>query len=146
MIFRAALAGGILFIDDPLLYYRTGGMSFHERETHGHSVLFGGRIKILSWRVSSARCYLQDLSVCGVDAGDIDTQYLRDFIHRHEWEIDLSRAGWFPERLMMMPEAFTRSHASRSFKPLRCYLKYLAWPVYLVFLNLRGAPKKGSPE
>ena len=145
MIFRASLAGGLLFVDDPLVYHRVGGASFAKTEEKDKQSLFGDRIKFRSWRVSSARCYLKDIAVCEFNCEDIDQEYLRHFIRENEWETDLYRSS-FLGRLMMMPEAFARSYRNRSFRPLKSYVKYLAWPVYPVHLYLKNKLQKTSTD
>ena len=144
MVFRASLAGGLLFVDEPLVYYRIGGVSSPKQEALGQLILFGGRIKTLSWRVSSAKCYLADLETLGDNNHEIDTKQLRDFIRNGEWEIRLSQKSSL-ERVKLFPEAIRRTFSSFSARPLRSYLKYIFWPIYFIFLKLKNNLNKCAP-
>src|SRR6056297_1800074 len=63
LFFRACALGRVCFIDEPLLRYRTSGVSAKAASrSPGYDVLLGDRIKFISWRVGNARGLLADMA------------------------------------------------------------------------------------
>ena len=145
MVFRAYLAGGLLFANEPLVYHRVGGISSPRPETLGHMILFGGRIKTLSWRVSSAKCYLNDLKLFPNQYFGINEKQIRQFIENGEWEIKLSEASYV-RKLKLFKEALVRTSSCQNLKPVRSYIKYLTWPIYYALLNIKNRNKNNETK
>jgi hypothetical protein len=137
MFFRSALAGGILFVDEPLVFYRQGGISDSKGETMSEKFLFSGRQKALSWKISNMRCHLADLKTLGGYQEEALRHYFERSIQDGEWELRLSTAS-LSEKIKLLVEVLQKTMRERRFFLLKTYLKYLLWPISLTFYLVRA--------
>ena len=120
--FRAALSGGIAWIDEPLLDYRAGGAS-----DGGGDAARGFYLKKQRWYRSFQRAYLADLDRRpGADAPGAAAlgRAAAAELERLDFEIGLAEAGT-AGRLARLPAALRLALARRDPGPLRAQLKYL---------------------
>jgi glycosyltransferase involved in cell wall biosynthesis len=59
--FRSSLDGGVAFVDQPLVGWRMGGLSWRGRHSPGYEALFGTELTYAKWRLASYRAILMDL-------------------------------------------------------------------------------------
>ena len=146
--FRAALIGEIHYLDEPLLHYRTGGVSTRPTEKAGWNHLYGFRIKDLRWHRSFWRRYLADMdTVEPPDAGEC-RRLCREKIARADFLIGLAETPRWKLPLAL-PGNLARSLRARDPVYLQETLKYLAGPLYMARLDAktrRRAAGAGTPE
>jgi len=134
--FRAALIGEIAYIDEPLLNYRTGGVSTRPTERPGWNHLYGFRIKDLRWHRSFWRRYLADMeTVAPPEAGEC-RRLCREKIARADFLIGLAETPRWKLPLAL-PGNLARSLRTRDPAYLQETLKYLAGPLYMARLDAK---------
>lgn len=138
LFFRAALLDGIAFVDEPLIRYRIGGLSWRTSQSPGHNYLYGDRIKSLKWALSNARAFLKDLLAADVPDKAACEQICHEIIDRYEFE------AWLAEqspvsRMAAIPHAAMRSVADRDGFFLRQSLKHALGELYVAYYNRRVA-------
>lgn len=136
MFFRAALTGGILFIDEPLVYYRQGGVSDSVHETLKEKFLFSGRQRSLLWRISSIKCHICDLNKYQRYHDKLLKNNLERLMGDAKFELQLSTAN-FPKKLFLVNKILKILYHERRAFIIFVYLKYLFWPVALIFYFIR---------
>jgi hypothetical protein len=137
---RAALLGEIRPLDEPLMKWRAGGLSWVERtDLRGRDYLFGERLKILRWRAASQRKVLEDLERADAPGREACMAESRAQRERLEFEIAVADAGPVG-RLGLLPRALRLALARRDGVYLRQHLKYLLGPLYIRYLDWRYPP------
>ena len=134
LFFRAALLDGIAFVDEPLLRYRIGGLSWRTARSPGHNYLYGDRIQSLRWGLSNARAFLQDLVSVDVPQKAACAEICQEVIDRHEFEVRLAEQGPVT-RMAAVPAAAVRSVAERDGFFLRQSLKHALGDLYVAYYN-----------
>jgi glycosyltransferase involved in cell wall biosynthesis len=131
LAFRAALEGGIAYVDRPLLRHRVGGHSDARLETPAHDNLYGFWLKRTRWHTGFNRAFLADMTG-------------RDFPGRAQAEAECRRRlalGGFMvaladsergARLTMLPRAVALALRWRTAQPLKDWAKYAFDRLYLV--------------
>ena len=134
---RAATLGEMVYLDEPLLRYRVGGLSWRAPERLGVYALYGHRMKFLRWHLSFARLYLEDMAKAAPpDAEACRARCLKN-IRDFTFELDLAGMPG-GARLRALPGAVLRSLRHRDAAPLRKNVKYLFDRPYMAWLNRRG--------
>jgi glycosyltransferase involved in cell wall biosynthesis len=134
---RAATLGEVVYLDEPLLYYRVGGLSARATETMGFYALYGYRLKLLRWHLSFNRLYLDDMArAAPPDAAACRAQCEKN-IRNFGFELALAEMGR-GARLRALPGALGASLRHRDAAPLRKNLKYLFDATYMRWLDRRG--------
>lgn len=138
MFFRAALLGGIAYVDAPLVNYRVGGVSDGRRHagSAGRAYLYGQRITRLRWWAGNARTFLSDMEKVDFPEREACRHELRAFLAQAELQFRLVEAGT-ARRLSMIPEAARLGLVARSTMPLRHALRYAFAPLYVAYHDRR---------
>jgi hypothetical protein len=134
MFFRATLLGRIAYLDEPLLSYRSGGLS-DSRTTDW----LGLHMRLKSWELGFAHAFLKDLERSDhLDRAACEA-VLRARIARDSFEVRVWRANQMG-RLGLLPDAARRTLESGDGRFLRETLKHAAGPLYQRFYNRRYGP------
>ena len=134
--FRAALIGEIVYLDEPLLHYRTGGTSSRPTDKAGWNHLYGFRIKDLRWHRSFWLRYLADMETVEPPDAEECRRLCREKIARADFLIGLAETP--RARLpLLLPENLWRSIATRDPLYLTETAKYLAGPLYQARLDAK---------
>lgn len=140
---RAALLGEVAHLPEPLVSWREGGLSWHSRETTtGRDYMFGGRLKVLRWRVQSHRRIAADLARAPAETPDLAGLIALNarLAERVEFEVAAADAG-SAGRLAMAVRALRLSARRRDASFARQWLKYLLAPLYIRYLEHRYRPE-----
>jgi hypothetical protein len=134
---RAATLGEVVYLEEPLIRYRVGGLSARGPETMGFYALYGYRLKLLRWHLSFNRLYLDDMGrAAPPDAAACRAQAERNI---RDFAFELALADMRPTaRLRALPGALGASLRHRDAAPLRKNLKYLLDGPYMRWLDRRG--------
>jgi glycosyltransferase involved in cell wall biosynthesis len=145
---RAATLGEVVYLDEPLLGYRVGGLSARAPESIGFYALYGYRLKLLRWHLSFARLYLDDMArAAPPEAAACRAQAERN-IRDFGFELALAGMGR-AARLRALPAAVGTSLRYRDAAPLRKNLKYLLDGPYMKWLDRRArsrGARRAAPE
>lgn len=134
---RAATLGEVIYLDEPLVRYRQGGVSWVEPQQAGHYMLYGHRLERLRWHLSFNRLFLEDMvKVAPPDAAACHRQCARN-IRNFAFEIDLAGMRYWGRARALGP-ALWMSLKHRDQKPLRIALKYLFDGPYMRWRNRQG--------
>jgi len=142
LFLRAALLSGVAFVEEPLVRYRTGGVSRLRPRSPGYDYLYGDRIKFARWRLDNARAYLQDLALVDLPEKAACVATCMELIERYGFELDLARRSPVA-RIAALPMAAARSVAARDHFFIRQSLKHALGYAYVAYHNLR-APTTGG--
>ena len=136
---RAATLGEVVYLEEPLLRYRVGGLSARATETMGFYALYGYRLKLLRWHLSFNRLYLDDMArAAPPDAAACRAQCERN-IRDFGFELALADMGAAGARLRALPGALGAGLRHRDAAPLRKNLKRLFDAAYMTtWLDRRG--------
>jgi glycosyltransferase involved in cell wall biosynthesis len=138
---RAATLGEVVYLEEPLLRYRVGGLSARAPETIGFYALYGYRLRLLRWHRSFAEAYLDDMRrAAPPDAAACRAQAERN-IRDFGFELALAEMG-SAGRLRALPGALGTSLRHRDAAPLRKNLKYLLDGPYMRWLDRRAARRR----
>ena len=134
---RAATLGEVRYLDEPLVHYRTGGLSWRGAERVGHYALYGHRQRFLAWHLSFARAYLRDMQVrAPADAEACRAQCAKNI---RDFGFEAALAGMrHRERLAALPGALFSALRHRDPAPVRQALKYLFDRPYMAWLDRGG--------
>jgi glycosyltransferase involved in cell wall biosynthesis len=132
--FRASLIGDIHYIDEPLLNYRTGGISSRADAEHGENYLYGFRIKSHRWHRSFWLRYLEDMKTIQPPDYAECKRLCEEKVADAEFHIALAETSWWKLPLVL-PGNLARSFGARDAKYLRENLKYLMGPFYKTRLD-----------
>jgi len=136
LFFRAALLQGIAYIDEPLVKYRTGGLSRPQERSPGYDYLYGDRIKFLRWTVTNTRSFLRDLERVDFPGKDECRSLCEQILDRHGFEVDLSDGGVL-SRLAMLPRAAARTARSGDPYFAAQSVKHALGPAFVAYYNMR---------
>ena len=136
---RAALLGGLQYVDHELVSWRTGGVSWHADRYNfsGHDLLYGFYLTGLRRSWGTQRNILEDLALVG-DFPDRAAciRLAENFVNRAGFQLEIaeaSRAG----RVWRLWPALRRSLAERDPFYLRCVLKYVFDRPFMALADLR---------
>ena len=133
---RAATIGDVVYVDEPLLNYRLGGLSASRVEPMGWFVLYGHRRTFISWHLSFSQLYAKDLERFPADDMDQVRAQCAKNIRDFSLDLDLSQMS-HKERFAALPAAAWSSLKHRDPAKLRSTLKYCFDGVYMPWLNWR---------
>ena len=153
--FRALLLGEVRYLPEPLVLYRTGGVSRHKPQTYGYGWFYGDRIRYMRWDLEFTRSYRRDLDRHDPDRpsrlspAEADRcRALADaFIREAEFTIALAemRRG---QRLAALPGALRLSLRHRDPFFARTAVKYLLDRPFMRYLDWKtgrtGPPQAGA--
>lgn len=134
--FRSAALGRILRIDEELLGWRAGGLSWNESSRPGHAALFGTALRYQRWREASYRAVLRDLERRPVENAEVLRAICDERIAELRHTLALADATPL-RRLGLAPRAAARSIARRDPFFVKQALKYLFAPVYAAYADAR---------
>jgi hypothetical protein len=136
LFFRAALLGDIAYVDEPLIRYRTGGLSRPRAHSPGHDYLYGDRIKFLRWEATNARSFLRDLEAVEFPDKEKCRRICQQIVERVGFEVELADRGML-SRIAMVPRAIAQSlRTSERFFAVQS-IKHALGPAYVAYLNHR---------
>lgn len=144
LFFRAALLDGIAFIDEPLVRYRTGGVSRRRPRSPGYDYLYGDRIKFARWRMNNVHAFLTDLEEVEIPRKDACVAFCREYAERSAFELGLVEQGPLA-RLAALPGAVGRSAVSGDGFFARQSFKHALGYGYVAYRNVRAAMTGASP-
>jgi glycosyltransferase involved in cell wall biosynthesis len=132
---RALLLGGeVAFLPEPLVLYRTGGVSRHKPQSYGYWYFHGDRIRYLRWDLEFYRSYRRDLDSLPPPDYEQCVAVCDAFIREAAFTIAL--AGMTRgQRLLALPRAagLTLRHRDPFF--LRMAVKYLLDRPFMRYLD-----------
>jgi len=134
--FRASLIGEIHYLPEPLLHYRTGGVSTRPTDKAGWNHLYGFRIKDLRWHRSFWRRYLADMDIVAPPDAAECRRLCAEKIARADFLIGLAETPRWKLPLAL-PGNLARSLRTRDPAYLQETLKYLAGPLYMARLDAK---------
>jgi hypothetical protein len=132
--FRAALLGGLDYVDEPLLYYRAGGASDPVDIAQGKGWLYGYYLKKLRWYRSFLHSYLQDMERVPPPDYAVYRKLCREKLERIDFEIGLAEATGVA-RWVRLPRALVLALRLREPRVLRAQFKYLFERTYIWFMD-----------
>lgn len=143
LFFRAALLHGIVYLDEPLIRYRQGGISRRRPRSPGYDYLYGDRLKFDGWRLGNVRAFLADMEKVGDFPGKAEARaFCLRYAARAGFEADLAARGPLG-RVAAVPAAVARSLAGRDGFFARQAVKHALGPVYVAYHNARSRPAAG---
>jgi glycosyltransferase involved in cell wall biosynthesis len=143
LFFRAALLDGIVYLDEPLIRYRLGGISRRQPRSPGYDYLYGDRLKFDGWRLGNVRAFLADMEKVGDFPGKAAARaFCARYAARAGFEAGLAARGPLG-RLAAVPAAAARSLAGRDSFFLRQAVKHALGPVYVAYHNARARTAAG---
>lgn len=134
--FRASLTGGIVYVDEPLVRKRPGGMADLAVAETGYDALFGLHLKELPWKIGDYRQFEADLT--HVDRPDRPALLAaaRARRARYEMEYRMAKAGG-AGRLAMLPGELLRAVRRRDRHWLKRAILYAGAPATTALLDAR---------
>jgi hypothetical protein len=134
---RAATLGQVVYLDEPLLLYRTGGLSWRGAESAGFYALYGHRQTFLKWHLSFSRLYLRDMANFPPPNAEACRRQCEKNIRDFSFEAALAGMR-HSGRLRALPGALLASLRHRDAAPVRQNLKYLFDRPYMAWLDRGG--------
>ena len=127
--FRAAALGDIVYIEEPLVRYRIGGVSPDSRDVSGFEQLYGQRIRLAKLNIGSKKAILADLDHANANGADVPRAaeiraLCEAYIDENEHRIALIEAG-LAGRLGMLPASAARAMRRRNPAYLLNNVKYI---------------------
>jgi glycosyltransferase involved in cell wall biosynthesis len=135
--FRALLlsgAGGVAYLDEPLVRYRKGGLSQHVPQRYGHWWFYGDRLRYMRWDLEFYRSYRRDLERLPPPELKACRAAADAFIREAELTLALADMGR-AERLGALPRAAWMSLRHREPALVRASLKYLADRPFMAYVD-----------
>jgi glycosyltransferase involved in cell wall biosynthesis len=132
--FRALLLGEVAYVPEPLVLYRTGGISRHKTQTYGYWHFYGDRIRYMRWDLQFYRSYRRDLERLPPPDAARCREVCDAFIAQAEFTIalaDMPRR----HRLATLPRAARLSLEQRDPVFLRLNAKYLIDKPFMRYLD-----------
>jgi glycosyltransferase involved in cell wall biosynthesis len=123
--FRAAVLGEIGHVDEPLVRYRTGGISgLTPGRGFGWNMMYGQRLKLIRLHMGTRRAALRDMERVEFPEREACARECERFLEQRRYQLDLAERRR-RERLAALAPALRRSVSERS--PFYAYmtLKYL---------------------
>lgn len=127
---RAAFLGPLVYLEEPLVRWRVGGVSWTGRESPRDAALYGTGLAFDRWRAAAMRCALADLTRVTVPdhaACVAEARRQADLLGLRVALADASRAG----RAALVPRAAALAARHRTLAPLRRAGAYLFEDAYL---------------
>lgn len=137
LFFRAALLGKIAFVEDPLIRYRTGGVSRRRPRSPGYDYLYGDRIKFARWRLHNAHAFLADLERVDFARKAECKAILHEIVDKLGFEIGLADRNAVA-RLVALPGSAMRSVAQREQYYFVQAFKHALGLAYVAYFNARS--------
>jgi len=133
---RAATLGDVVYLDEPLLHYRLGGLSSGPVEPMGYYALYGHRLRFIAWHLSFSKLYVRDLErIETADSAMLRAQCLNNI---REFTCDLELAEMsHARRFARIPAAVRSGLRDRNPAELRKTLKYALDKPYMAWLTWR---------
>jgi glycosyltransferase involved in cell wall biosynthesis len=146
LAFRALLLGEVAYLPEPLVLYRTGGVSRHQPQSYGYWWFHGDRLRYLKWDLEFHRSYRRDLDRLPPPDHAACAAACDAFIR--EAEFTLALAGMSRrQRLAALPRAARESLSHRDPFFLRTTVKYLLDRPFMRYLDWRTSrtpPPRGG--
>jgi len=143
LAFRAALEGGIAYVDRPLVRYRTGGYSETRLPDPGEDDLYGFWLKRTRWLLSFDRAYLRDMAGREFPQRAACEAECRRRIELGALHVRLAEAGR-GARLALLPRTAATALRRGTVQPLKDWLKYAFDGLYLALRRRRARPAGGG--
>lgn len=144
VFFRAALLGDIVYVDEPLVRYHTGGLSGARGEGPARSYLYGHRLLRMRWRLANRDSFLRDLARAPDFPQREDCRALC-LTQRRRFAFTVALADRGPAgRLALLPEAVALARRDGEVEPLKEWLRYLFSPFYLALRDRRRPAGQGG--
>lgn len=136
--FRAALLGGIGYVDEPLVLYRTGGMSsaIGPRVTP-RDYLYGLSHKLRKWQIRNDLHILTRFANVPYHGKDVVESACRKRSELLALPVDLAEAP-FAHRPRFAPRAVWLSLRHRTAEPLKHWAMYALEPLYLRYAHAKS--------
>jgi hypothetical protein len=143
--FRGAFLGPILYVDAPLVRWRTGGVSWTPPHLRGRDQLYGPELKFARWRAAGCRVALREMERVDFPERETCRALAREQAERLGLVVALAEAGPLA-RLGLMPRAAALSARRRSPGLMKQALKYLFDGLYMRYWQARyGTRATGAP-
>lgn len=134
--FRAALMGDIVYVPEPLVHYRVGGISSRHETDYGYNHLYGFRIKSYRWHRSFWQRYLVDMAVVPPPDAAECRRLCEAKIARADFHIALAESAYW--RLpLALPRSLALTLRQRDPAYLQDNLRYLLGPLYVRRLDAK---------
>ena len=141
LFLRAAMAGRIAYLDEPLLVYCVDGASGRRQSRDwGYEYLYGARMRVMSWFAETNRLFLEDAAFAGYPVPEQLKQHCEQYIAATEQERSLWKASP-AKRIAMLPQSLWDAVRRRQPRRASCALKYALGPVYTACYNWRHGAK-----
>ena len=137
MFFRATLLGQTAFIDEPLVLWRTGGISFSAGEKKQRDHFSRQRMFRLRSRVGRAHAYIEDVKKTDTPSKNDIIAACEEILESKEaWEIDLAGKSAIG-RICAVPHALVTSLKTQDSHFIKEASKHACRPLYRLYARLR---------
>jgi GT2 family glycosyltransferase len=133
---RGALLGPILYVDEPLVRWRVGGVSDRARAERRREALYGVPLRMARWRAGACLCAISDLEKVEIREKTACRRVAARQAEFYGLQDRLAATG-HAGRLALMPAAAGAALRHRSVWPLATAFKYLFDGPYLAYWRLR---------
>lgn len=137
IFYRALLIGKQCYINEPLVLYRSEGISARRNVTPGHWRLYSSNRNHFKWRAAVAKNLIKDISVCRTEDAEILVNICQHRISRFERRDRYANMS-ARNRAMYVFSAIKESFREKSHEPVWEWLVYTFEPITLKILNRRG--------
>ena len=136
LTFRAALLGPILYVDEDLVSWREGGVSWTPPRITARERLHGAPFRLVRWRAAACRALLADLD--RVDRPDREEVRALAAAQAEALglQVALADAGT-AGRLALLPRALHQARREGAARPLKLALQYLLEVPYTLWRGTR---------
>lgn len=143
MPFRATLLGEVVYLKDPLVKYRMGGISGMDARSDTEEFLYGLFHRLRKWISEIDRHILARFGEMEYPEKVEIEATCRRRGPLMELRVTLAEAGYL-KRLMLGPCALVLGLRNRSFEPMKHWLQYLLDKPYIAFARYRAASRVGQ--
>ena len=141
--FRAAAIGEILYIDEPLVYHRVGGMSWLDQsKSLRNEKMYGRRINLYQNHIESKKAILKDLRKIEIDNFDEIEKHIYRYIKEQNYRIELSKMK-VSELFLSVPISTIKSILNFRLHYVYLNFKYIVYSVIYKPFYLPGEVSKG---
>ena len=142
--FRAAVSGGILYVDEDLVQWRVGGVSTRASEASARNYLYGRAHRGRKWIAEIDRHILARFSGMSYpDKARIEA-VCRDRAPRLEFAVDLAEAS-HARRLAMLPRALGLAVRHHSSEPVKDWLRFTFDRLYISYADRQIRRQQAGP-
>ena len=134
---RASLLGPIVYVDEPLVSWREGGVSWTPPRVSARERLYGAPLRLARWRSAACRAFLKDLERLGGPDRDAARDLASAQADHLGLQVDLADAGRIG-RLALLPRALAAALRTGSSRPAKLALQYLFDAPYMRLRDGRG--------